>query len=46
MINQGWLLSFSETGRNNFTGYTVTILGREKLEKKMIDTRPDEHKSL
>jgi predicted transcriptional regulator len=46
MINQGWLLSSSETGRNHFTGYTITILGREKLDKKMIDTPPEGQKRL
>ena len=46
MINQGWLLSSSETGRNHFTGYTITILGREKLDKKMIDTPPERQKRL
>ena len=46
MINQGWLLSSSETGRNHFTGYTITILGREKLDKKMTDTPPEGQKRL
>jgi predicted transcriptional regulator len=46
MINQGWLLSSSETGRNHFTGYTITILGREKLDKKMTDNPPEGHKRL
>lgn len=46
MINQGWLLSSSETGRNHFTGYTITILGREKLDKKMTETPPEGQKRL
>ena len=46
MINQGWLLSSSETGRNHFTGYTITILGREKLDKKMTDAPPEGQKRL
>jgi len=46
MINQGWLLSSSETGRNHFTGYTITILGREKLDKKVTDSPPEGKKRL
>ena len=36
----------SETGRNHFTGYTITILGREKLDKKMTDAPPEGQKRL
>ncbi len=45
MLNQGWLLS-EGPGQKHFAGYTITTLGREKLEKKMIDSPLEGQKRL
>jgi predicted transcriptional regulator len=45
MLNQGWLLS-AGLGQKHFTDYTITALGREKLDKKMIDSPPEGQKRL
>ena len=41
MINQGWLISSTETARNRFSCYAITSLGREKLDMKMTDNSPE-----
>jgi predicted transcriptional regulator len=46
MLNQGWLLSVAGSGQKHFAGYTITALGREKLDKQMIDSPPEGQKRL